>query len=260
MLTRIYRLRTRAGDERGFTLIEVLVAMVTGIVVTGALFSILDFSVKQTGRLSQISQVAQTSGTAMTHIVDELHSACLSPGYAPVKAGSTSSKLIFVNAYFPETNEKAEAEYKFVRKDELEYTAAGKLTDTLSRPTGEEKEGEFPWKVSGTTTFAEGVSLFGGGSSTEPVFKYYEYLKEPSSGGSTEGASTLTEISPATLTAAQAAKVASVTVSFRTSPTKKEGALSKSAESGIPVDLKTQTTFAFSAPNSESTISAGPCE
>jgi prepilin-type N-terminal cleavage/methylation domain-containing protein len=259
MLSRIARLRAIRRDERGFTLIEVLVAMVTGVVVTGALFAILDFSVKQTGRLSEVSQVAQTSGTAMTHIVDQLHSACLSPGYAPVKAGSTATKLIFVNAYFPEANEKAEAEYKFVRKDELEYLSTGKLTDTLSRPTGEEKEGEFPWKSSGTTTFAEGISPFGA-VSTEPVFKYYEYSPTSSSGTSESGASTLKEIAVTTLTSAQATKVASVTVSFRTSPSKKEAALSKSTEAGVPVDLRTQTTFAFSAPNSESTIAAGPCE
>ena len=259
MLTRLSHLRRRAGDERGFTLIEVLVAMVTGVIVTGALFAILDFSVKQTGRLSEVSQVAQTSGTAMTHVVDELHSACLSPGYAPVKAGSTATKLIFVNAYFPETNEKAEAEYKFVRKDELEYVSTGKLTDALSRATGEETEGEFPWKASGTTTLAEGISPFGG-ISTEPVFRYYEYSLSSSSGTSEAGASTLKEMTITTLTAAQASKVASVTVSFRTSPTKKEAALSKASEAGLPVDLRTQTTFAFSAPNSESTISAAPCE
>jgi len=256
MLTLISRLRSRASDQRGFTLIETLVAMVTGVVVVGALFAILDFSVKQTGRLSEVSQVAQTSGTAMTHVVDELHSACLSPGFAPVKAGSTASKLIFVNAYFPETNEKAEAEYKFVRKDEIEYTA-GKLTDTVSKATGEETAGEFPWKASGTTTLAEGISLFG---STEPVFQYYTYATASSSGTTETGASTLTPVKTLPLSATEALKVASVIVSFRTSPVKKEAALSKSAEGGVPVDLRTQTTFAFTAPNSEAAISASPCE
>lgn len=258
MLTLSSRLRSGASDQRGFTLVETLVAMVTGVVVVGALFAILDFSVKQTARLSEVSQVAQTSGTAMTRIVDELHSACLSPGYAPVKSGSTSSKLVLVNAYFPETNEKGEAEYKFVRKDELEYTAAGKLTDTLSRPTGEEKEGEFPWKVSGTTTLAEGISPFAG-ISTEPVFKYYKYGKKTSSGSSTTGASTLEKLE-ATPSAKEAPEIAAVVVSFRTSPTRKEAALSKSFEAGVPVDLRTQTIFALGAPNSEATISAGPCE
>ena len=79
--------------------------MVTGIIVTGALFAILEFSVHQSSRLSGVAQATQVSRTAMTRIVDELHSACLSTGFTPrPRRRSAPTKLIFVNGY----NEKAE--------------------------------------------------------------------------------------------------------------------------------------------------------
>src|ERR1700690_1588251 len=120
-----------ARDPRGFTLIEVLVAMVTGIIVTGALFAILEVSTRQAARVSEVAQATQVGRTAMTHVVDELHSACLSNGFTPVKPVTTATKLVFVNAYFPEhASEAKEPEYTFVNKNVIEYVAAkGRLTD-----------------------------------------------------------------------------------------------------------------------------------
>ena len=73
-----------AERQRGFTLIEMLVAMVTGVIVTGALFTILDFS-SSSPRVSRASPRRPRSGrAAMTRIVDELHSSCLSGRFTPV--------------------------------------------------------------------------------------------------------------------------------------------------------------------------------
>lgn len=264
-MLRLRRALALARDARGFTLIETLVAMVTGIAVTGALFTILEVSTKQAVRLSDVAQATQVGRTAMTHIVDELHSGCLYDDFAPVQPGSTESKLIFVNGYFPEkANEATQPEYTFVHKDEITWSNAGKgtLKDKKFTATEAAKEQEYTaWKENGEVLVAENISQVEP-VKENPVFKYYKYSSS-SANGTSEAAATLTpmEVSGATaLTAAQAKEVAAVGVTFRSAPYTKELKLSAASEKGTPLDQTTLTTFAFSAPNSETTIVAGPCE
>lgn len=256
------RLRNRLRDSRGFSLVEVLVAMVTGIIVVGALFAILEESTRQTSRLSDVAQATQVGNVAMTHIVDELHSTCLSAGFTPVQEGSTPSKLILVNGYFP--SKTKEPEYTFVRKDTIEYVSSKEqLNDTWVKATAEPESGVY--KTWSTTTskalLAEKVTQ---NSVEQPVFTYYKYAAAASS--STEAAAATLkaykpeEIASGGLTSEQAKSVAAVGVSFTTSPYKEEVKFSTSAKKGLPNELNTLTTFAFSAPNSETEIKAGPCE
>jgi Tfp pilus assembly protein PilW len=249
------------GDERGFTLVEVLVAMVTGIIVSLALFAILDFSTKQAARVSESAQATQIGRTAMTHVVDELHSACLSAAFVPVKAGSNASKLVFVNGYFPAViKEKTEPEYKFVRKDTIEFVPAkGQLTDATALASGEvEASGEYPWKPATTLVLAEHISHAETSGKEEPIFSYEKY-NTASATGAFEAATTLKPMTVAEVEA-KPAEVAAVRVSFRTSAYHKEVKLTTAAEKGISADQTTLNTFALGAPNSEATITAGPCE
>ncbi len=57
--------------------------MVTGIIVTGALFAVLEVSMRQTARITDIAQANQLGRTTMTHMVDELHSACIAAEQEP---------------------------------------------------------------------------------------------------------------------------------------------------------------------------------
>ena len=235
--------------------------MVTGVIVTGALFGILEFSAEQTARGSEVAQATQVGRSAMTHIVDELHSACLSSGFSPVKAGSNETKLVFVNGYFPEAiNEKTQPEYDFVRKDTIEYNSAkGQLSDATALASGEaEASGEYSWKAATTALLAEKVSQAEVSGEKQPVFSYEKYATK-SAAASGEAASTLT---PMKLSEVEAhpAEVAAVRISFRTSYYHKEIRLSEANEKGTSVDQTTLTTFALGAPNSEATITAGPCE
>ena len=249
-----------ARDPRGFTLIEVLVAMVTGVIVTGALFAILEVSTRQAARVSEVAQATQVGRTAMTHVVDELHSACLSAGFTPVKSGTTATKLVFVNGYFPEhASEVKEPEYTFVNKNVIEYVPAkGRLTDVTSKATGEPVSGEYPWKETNSSTLAENISHAVIEGKEEPIFKYYAYKATPTTNTS-EAASTLKELTPEAAEKTPAS-VAAVGIAFRTAPYRKEARLSSTAELGTSADQTTLTIFALGAPNSEAKIEAGPCE
>ena len=78
---------------------ELVVAMAAGIVVTGALFAILDVSLHQSARITDKVQADQLGRTAMTAMTDELHSACIAPEVTPVQAESSGTELRFVTAY-----------------------------------------------------------------------------------------------------------------------------------------------------------------
>ncbi len=269
-------LRTAARDQRGFTLVETLVAMVTGVIVTGALFTILDFSVKQSSRLSGVAQATQVGRGAMTRVVEELHSSCLANGFTPVMEKSSPTKLILVNGYNEKEEPKnaveppAELLASGIHKDIIEYEkGTGRLIDTTYRASSNtplSTPEKFAWEATPASKvrLAEHVTQMEEGGKTLPVFKYYAYTTTPATAttapATTLNEETLTKTEASTLGEAEAKTVAGVVVSFRTAPYSKEARISSASEKATFSDLSTQTTFAFSAPNSETPISAGPCE
>jgi Tfp pilus assembly protein PilV len=262
-------------DQRGFTLIELLVSMLTAFVVTGALFAILQTSLEQTSLISDKVQANQLGRTAMTKIVDELHSACIAPGFQPIQKGSNGSDLIFKNAFSSEAvvlNAK-EAEAKTAGTGIFEHqivwnSSAKTLTNfTYKSESGEGATAAFPKEIdyssatneAANATPKKGVRLASNVTQTEetnPIFKYYKY-NEAYSSGATEGLSTL-ELIPLSkeheLTEKEAEEAAAVVVSFRQAP------VDNKSERDRFIDLSDQVTFAFSVPNAETPIKDAPCE
>lgn len=251
-------------QQHGFTLIELLVSMLMATIVIGALFEIFIVSLHQTSRITDSVQATQLGRTAMTHVVDELHSACITREFKPVQKESGEKELIFENAYSTEAVIKSAYKHQIVFNE-----AAGTLTDFIypSKVESGSEWPEFKFPVadySSTTHEAanaepkKGVLLASNVTkinSTTPIFKYYAY-GETYSSGSSEPVSTLTEKKPPStgFTEAEANGVAAVLVSFTTAPLDKETTLSRSAE------FSNQVTFAFGAPSSEAKIVDGPCE
>lgn len=243
--------RAVLSDELGYTLIEMLVAMVTGLVITFALFAILQFSMNQTTRLTDFAHSTQLGRTTLTKIVDELHSACLAPGFTPIQAESSSTELRFINAY----SEKAiisEKEQEAYKHKIVWNEKANTLTDFVYKSNG----GTWPnFTFSEAATPAAGVLIGSNirqsesGGKKLPIFRYYSYNAE-SSESATTGLTTLNaEPLASPLTTITAPTAASVLISFNTAPS---ATATTAVTQGRTADLSSQVTLAFAAPISES--------
>jgi prepilin-type N-terminal cleavage/methylation domain-containing protein len=241
--------RNAARDERGFTLIEMLVALVCGLVVAGAAFAILEVSLEQSSRLSDVTQANQLGRATMTHMVDELHSACIAPKFRPIQPESTEKELIFINAYTPKAEITTAYKHIIVFNEE-----AKTLTDkTYQSNGGAWPSFTFPAVASPTSVTRFGEDIRPNGKT--PVFQYYEYATK-SATASNAPSSTLNEVNISTtaLTAKQAESVGSVLISFDAGPT------SGLTKNGRTVEMISQSTLSFSVPAVEATIVQGPCE
>lgn len=243
------RLSAAARDARGFTLIETLVAMVTGIVVTGALFAILEVSLHQTARAGDVVQASQLGRTAMSRIANELRSSCMASEFTPVQAKSTTTTLYFRNTYSEKAVPTSATEHK------IEWSSE-KLTDYSYPSNG----GSWPnFTYSSTPSPASGVLVATNVTEgAKPIFQYYKYAKEAgvAETGVPVGTLTLIKLEPKEeLGSTRAAEVASVLVTFRAGST---DGLYKTR--GGVAEFSNQVTLAFSAPNPEATIVDAPCE
>jgi type II secretory pathway pseudopilin PulG len=244
----------RISDESGISLVELLVAMVSALVVAAAIMGLLVVSQHQTAILRDVGQATQYGRTAMTRIVDELHSSCIAKEFAPVQKESTPSKLILQNAYSKEAEIKSGER---TREDIITFNSASRtLTDETLPSTG----GEYPAFTFGGTPSKEiigsNISETKQGARSVPIFTYYEYKKAPEPDGSTEASTTLKEVTsvPAKgFSESEANAIAGVGISFTAAPA------SGLETVGRSVNLNTLVTLAFSAPNTEAEIKDGPC-
>jgi hypothetical protein len=90
-------------DERGTTLVELLVGMAMGMIVLVGLSLTIIAVLHGTGRVNARVEATDNARIAVTRIMEELHSACVSPQIAPVRQGSTGTSLVFWHAAPGET-------------------------------------------------------------------------------------------------------------------------------------------------------------
>jgi hypothetical protein len=243
-------------DEAGFGLVETLVAAMMGVVLAGALGLILVVTLQQSTRLSDVVEATQLGRTTMTHVVDELHSACIAPNFEPIQEKSKGNELLFVTAYGKEAQLAGAEMHKIVWSGEN-----GTLIDYFVASTGSWPEfsfGAFPAKgtMIGQHVYRAEV-LRGGKLEKVPIFQYYKYGTEATS-STTTGLSTLTLLTvPETtgLTLENAESTSAVLVSFKEAPFDNNTNLSRSSE------FSNQVTLSFSVPGASSTIKVeSPCE
>lgn len=89
--------RIDIGDQRGATLIEVTVALASGIVVLFALTSLIVVTLHSTARVSARVDATRNARLTVSKITEQLRSSCVAPRIAPVQAGSTGTSLRFIH-------------------------------------------------------------------------------------------------------------------------------------------------------------------
>lgn len=247
-------LREPFAGEAGLSLVELLVAIVSSLVVIGALMGLLVVSQHQTAILRDVSQATQDGRTAMTRIVDELHSSCIAKEFAPVQKESTGSKLILVDAY------SKEAEIKSGERTRVDVLTYSKEKRTLTDETIPSSGGEWPNFAFGgkarKANIGSGIGETIVGAKAVPLFTYYEYKREAEPGGGAEASTTLKEIEsvPAKgFSESEAKAIAGVGIRLTAAPATGLETVGRS------VNLNTLVTLAFSAPNTEAEIKDGPC-
>jgi prepilin-type N-terminal cleavage/methylation domain-containing protein len=172
------RLRRRVQGESGFTLVELLVTIAAGSVIMGALLTVVEVTLRQTSRTFSQTNASQSSRYATDTIENELHSACVSAGLAPIQATSDGSNLTFISQY-GSTATNANAATPTPVEHKIVYSSTnGTLTDFSYPATG---GGAPNWTFSSTASSQTLLLAHVAPITATPVFQYFAY-SQPVSG------------------------------------------------------------------------------
>lgn len=190
-------------SERGFTLVEMLVGAMLGVVVTGALFAILDVSIHQSSRIQDRASADQRGRIALENIMQLVQSSCVAPNFTPIEPGSTGTALRLVS------QAGAKASITEVTLHELKLTGTT-LTDVMYPSEGSAPNWKFPAKPTSERVLIKGVAqVEPKAGETTPMFRYYSY---------TEAGSLSAEPLKTPLSEESAAKAGALTVTFLAYP------------------------------------------
>jgi prepilin-type N-terminal cleavage/methylation domain-containing protein len=230
------RFPIRPGSDDGFTLIEMLVAIVAGLVVTGALLSIIDFSARQETRISDRVQADRTGRLSLERVLDELRSSCVGnatpiqkPKGTPVSplATTNASNLWLISTYGTTTSGAGSPKEGY--EHDINWTATGTsntgvqlgtITDyAFKSESGEPpaSEWKFPATLSTTSATSKRVLAKNVTPTEAALFRYYHY-------DTTATSPTYGELRPLTsselplASEEAAARIAQVSVSYQQAP------------------------------------------
>jgi prepilin-type N-terminal cleavage/methylation domain-containing protein len=270
--------------EHGFTLIEMLVTLIIGLVVSLAAFSILQFTTDDVSRITARAHVDQTGRVALEKIILQLHSACVAVTINPILTKSTGNTVRFVSETSP-LNKAQEpiSSLSTVHLHEITYNeSTGNLTEKSRLSTGTTPEFIFNEHETPEPT---AHLLLTGVRQTEvlnettkkveklPIFRYYRYYNSNDSQIKL-GEAELGEIDPGTnnegMNSAElekesvegktkitgAEKVAKVTMSFTLTPEGHESIIAKGYQ---PIALEDSAILRLTPSSEEASNTNLPC-
>ena len=161
--------RPAPRDQRGFTLVEMLVSMLAGIIVLSAILGVLEVSVRLSARAVDRVDATQRGRTGMEQIEQLLHSSCVASSVTPVYPSSGGSNLTFVSQFGSAVT--------LVPNLHTITFAGGNLTDNVYAYTGPAGASP-PWPTSSfaSTPTSSRVLISNVSAPSNPVFRYYKYL------------------------------------------------------------------------------------
>ncbi len=171
------RARAALRDERGFTLIELMVALVVGMIVLLVAFNMLDVSVQQTAQITERVDADQRGRHALETLTQELHSSCVAPAVGPIQAsdgthpGSDSSHLAFLSQF---------GSAPLLTPDlHVISVAGGQIIDTVYPANAGGAAGNWtfaasPTRINQLLTNVAAASV-GSPPTIQPAFQYYAY-------------------------------------------------------------------------------------
>jgi len=223
-------------DESGTTLVELMVAITTGLVILSALTAVILTTMHGTARVTSRVEATQRARLALGKLMEEIHSACVVPEIAPVHEGSDGNVLRFIH--------QTGSEVQPVPTLSVVNYSGGTLTQANYESTG----GTAPdWtfseeEPSATETLLTDVSPTAPSST---IFSYYQY-----SGG------TISETPQATPLSGEAAELtvevhAALTAAPEHTPV---------ADAGASAQIQNSATLRLTPPSYNEGSPARPCQ
>jgi hypothetical protein len=216
--------------EDGTSMVELVVGMAMGMIVLAGLSFLLIITLRGNARVDARVEASDNARVAMTRIIEELHSACVTPATAPIQFGSETNKLIFTRGTYGQAAAASQAPITttitYVPKD-------GTLREVSE--AGGKKEPE--------RILLSHVSLPTNPQSNGRIFQY---------ANNTIQAGPFTET---VLTAAHAQETILVSVAFKAGPRS-----APVSDTGSATEIENSATLRLTPPVFEEGKVAKPCE
>jgi type II secretory pathway pseudopilin PulG len=227
-------------DQRGFTVIELLVSIAAFIVVLGAILTMTSVATHKQDEIAKRVAVNQRARPILTRVMDYLHSACVAPRVAPVLTGttaspapsSTSDSITFLSR---SGNQVAPIPNKY-----RVFLSGGTLSETVYPGTGGTGPTSWTYGSPVTRTLLTNVRTVSG----TPLFQYFKY-----------NGSALSSALPTPLSSTDASLTVQVDVTFTVDPSGGVSALDPNS----PLTLSDSATFRLESPSNSSGAVNSPC-
>lgn len=229
------------SDERGTTIVELLVGMAMGMIVLVGLSMTIITVLHGNARVDARVEATDNARIAVTRIMEELHSACVSPQIAPVQKKSSGTSLIFWHAAAGESGKVQPIPVR----SRITYDGNGRLTQTDYKKTGGTSPNwEFEAEEAGKGTQRTILANVAPPTGSTSVFTYYKYEN-----------GSLVRLTAPELSETEAKATIVVNVALTASPKS-----SPVADRGSAATIQDSATLRLTPPSFNQGASAPPCQ